>query len=368
MDSLALVLDSTVYKKTPRVDSELFKLLRKQCRIGNFRLFIPAVVDQEYLTWIDEQVEESFAGLQKSIRSLNRLMPKQEVLSGFDIVTYVTSSQLTDLKKQIYENWTSFKRDTKAVVVPIAERHGPQVMNAYFKGDKPFSNRKNRGDIPDAFLMAAVMDIVGKEKSVFLVTQDRKFADSFSEIPHVIIANDLAAFFQIENVRVRSGIKVSEDAVQFAKIVLLYYKDELEARFSTIVRDETERTEIAEQLLESFMEDLDPFPTVIVKEMRLETSLVQQVSDHVFIVPFSANIQIEISYLIERGRLAQLGKERVEKLISREDHDLTYYSVSEAFPTKLKGNFTVSIPTTDPATWKDPSKDIVITVENIGME
>ena len=263
MDSLSLVFDSTVYKKTPRVDSELFKLFRKQCRIGNFKLFIPAVVEQEYLTWIDEQVEESFAGLQKSLRSLNRLMPKQEFLSGFDIVTYVTSTQLTDLKKQIYENWTLFKKDTKAVVVPIGERHGPQVMNAYFKGDKPFSNRKNRGDIPDAFLMAAVMDLVGKEKRVFLLTEDRKFAASLSQISHVVIVNDLAAFFQREDVRVRSGIKVSENAVQFLKNVFLYYKDELEARFSTIVQDETETTEIAAQFVGSFMEDLDPFPRLL---------------------------------------------------------------------------------------------------------
>ena len=85
MPGIAVVLDSTVYKQSPQLNTQFFQFLRKQCRINNLNLFIPVIIEREFLTWIEERVLNTSLAIAKAIQSLNKLMPSKEFF-GVDFI------------------------------------------------------------------------------------------------------------------------------------------------------------------------------------------------------------------------------------------------------------------------------------------
>jgi hypothetical protein len=362
MAAIPVVLDSTVYKHSPQLDTELFRFFRKQCRVGIACLYVPMVVEQEYLTWIEEEVSYATNRIDEAIHSLNRLMPSKDFF-GVDFVNYLAGSELKDRQSKAIANWDAFKSDTRAVLVPISQDDGAKVMRDYLSGAKPFRKRKSREDIPDAFIRLTVLRLLRKEGIIYLVTQDKKFAESFSDIAKVRVSYDLSLFLQLPDIASQTGLVFESDAIESAKRMLNYYKDEFQEMIAKAISDEIDSEFVAQQFYESFMDEPTTFSSVEVATFQLDEGSISELSERTLLIPLEAEIVAEVAYGLEAGDLHRLGKSRLEKLVNREERDPGYYDINEAFPVKVKGTVSMRYAGTDPKTWDDVKKYVQFRVE-----
>jgi hypothetical protein len=365
--SIPVVLDSTVYKQTPQLNSKVFLLLRKMCRIETIRLYLPRVIEREYMTWIDERINESRSAIIKAMSTLNRLLPEKNPI-GLDLMSYIADNQMKGRKAETFVNWESFKTDAKIVEVPLAPAHGRKVMTAYFEGTSPFSGMKVRDDIPDGFIYSAVMDILRKEKRLYFVTADKKFAATLSTLKGVTVANDLSSFFQVEEIAQSTGVRVSGNTIDSLRKILLFYQDEIVPKYHALLKAEIDAADVASQFTESFMQDPQALHDASTLELDLDMSKILEIEPNTFIFPFSARVEAELMYGIEAGELWHLGKERIDRLHSREEQGIGYYDIVEGFPGRVNGSFSLVVSKNDPKNWSDVSKEIDIKVESIDID
>jgi hypothetical protein len=214
---------------------------------------VPTVVEQEYLTWIEEEVALTTATIAKAIQSLTRLVPSPDFL-GLDMINYLADTELRDRQSKALGNWATFISDTKAVLVPISENDGARVMEGYFAGAKPFRKRKSRDDIPDAFIRLTIERLVKRHGAMYLITQDKKLAESFMDLPKVKVANDLSEFLHLPEVAAQTGLVFKSDAIESARQMLAYYKEELREMIARAIYSEIDADVIGEVFYESFMD------------------------------------------------------------------------------------------------------------------
>jgi len=62
--------------------------------------------------------------------------------------------------------------NTPVIVHPISPQHADQVFASYFTGSAPFSQKRSRKDIPDAFIWRSIEDLTLSAREVLLVTGD----------------------------------------------------------------------------------------------------------------------------------------------------------------------------------------------------
>ncbi|HDY7722567.1 TPA: hypothetical protein RQK05_004649, partial [Vibrio vulnificus] len=66
-------------------------------------------------------------------------------------------------------------------VVALCEEQALNAMEAYFKGESPLTNLKNREDIPDSFIVQSINKIASQSQKVVVIAEDARVKNSFSE-------------------------------------------------------------------------------------------------------------------------------------------------------------------------------------------
>lgn len=81
-----------------------------------------------------------------------------------------------------------------------AIRHAPtgketkRVFNAYFEGKPPFKGKKNRSDMPDAFIVESLRTYAsGASDKIYFITKDVKLSEAAALVPKVEVRSELLA-------------------------------------------------------------------------------------------------------------------------------------------------------------------------------
>jgi len=56
--------------------------------------------------------------------------------------------------------------------MPVQLDHGQRVTNDYFSGAPPFTNAKQRSDIPDSFIWQTIVDLTENGAKVYIIVAD----------------------------------------------------------------------------------------------------------------------------------------------------------------------------------------------------
>jgi len=67
---IPIMLDSTVFKQVPKLNSQLFNELVKCIRANLYSLHISEIVEQEFLSWIKVEAQNSFDTVIKATKSM----------------------------------------------------------------------------------------------------------------------------------------------------------------------------------------------------------------------------------------------------------------------------------------------------------
>lgn len=109
---IPLMLDSTVFKQVPKLNSELFNELVKYTRANLYSLYISEIVEQEFISWVRAEAQNSFDTVTKATKSLNKYYEEPSILGldfGFNVTVIAAEGQINRILKKVTDNWVSFK-------------------------------------------------------------------------------------------------------------------------------------------------------------------------------------------------------------------------------------------------------------------
>lgn len=351
------MIDSTVLKQVPKLNSELLKELVKYTRADLYSLYISEIVEQEYLSWVREEAQNSYDAVIKAAKSLKKYYEEPSIFGlnlGFSATALIAENEINGILKKVSENWVSFKNKTNATVIPIHSDHGKAVMDAYFSGDKPFSKIKSRSDIPDAFILCSLYEILKSHKKVLFVSSDKKLIRTIQS-EAIVCFESLSELFASGPARLDSAFyKSLDDNKKFISLARIY-EEEIHRKLAW----ELELTDLADIVDEEF-EDIAigeySDMSVSAIEINKKYSEAKNISALSYLVPFEANLKCTIDSRATKDDLILISDQRL-KNIDKEVDDNGDFKVSESRFYSVSGNFSVKFDDTDPSNWREQEND-----------
>lgn len=371
-----LMLDSTVFKQVPKLNSELFKEVVKYTRADIYSLYISEIVEQEFISWIKAEAQASFDTVTKAIKTLNKYYEEPCLLGfnlNFNATVSVAERQINGILKNVVDNWVEFKEKTNATVVPIRQNHGKLVMDAYFKGEKPFSKIKNRSDIPDAFIYCCLNDLLESSDKVVFVSSDKKFSQVIQN-EKLICFENLSDLFSKGPSRLDSHFFNSLDDKNRAFTLVKIYEDEIRRKLVWEI-ELSEMTSNESQEFKSVAIGEFKDASIKVLDLKIHLNKIRNISELSFLIPFSAKVKCSVESLAAKNELTMLDEHRL-KNIEKEIDDNGDFTISESHYYSVVGHFSLNFDETDPSTWKvkkeshllwfeDEVTEISVTLEDI---
>ena len=373
--NIPLVIDSSIFKQIPKLNSPLFRQIIKYTRIGIFKIYISAIVEKEYLTWIEKEAQEAFNKVVKSSESLNKFYDEPKICGfSFDYnpTASIAKNHINGILKKVLSNWNDFKTQTNAIILPINDSHGRLVMNAYFDGSAPFKEKKNRSDIPDAFIYYSILDLLQDNENVIFVSQDKEFRkkinnakiSTFDSLSDLFLCNDykIADNFFTEIKR--------DDKIYF---LFQYFKDE-------IIKKTKWQIELSDLIDDIEHEHLDniigKYKSVSsnVDSIQFNYTSIQNISSESYLISFTAIVNQTIFSEATKNDLDSFHNERIKNLKDKDINDDGYYDISEIFESKVSGNASISFADTNPLSWEEKEindgifKESELTEINVSIE
>jgi hypothetical protein len=191
-----LVLDTNIFTSDVRLRKSEFWVIENLARANSLTLYVPYVVEQEFLSQREQAVKEP---IDTAIRSLGQLSRKalpdelntwlKEVLANLQ----ENRQKVIDSSGQLFKKWLD---TSNAQRIDICTAQSIAALDAYFKGNPPFRQPKTRDDIPDSFVFQAVQKISAKTngENICFVCADKRLRTSASNLPNVIVFDSLHAF------------------------------------------------------------------------------------------------------------------------------------------------------------------------------
>ena len=167
-----LVIDTSIFRQDPQRKTVAFRSIEQLGERGHLCIHIPYFVKHEFLSHLKEEFVDSVLTFQKCTKDLKRKVS----MLGIKTTIRPSERQIEHLCKaiegKIDQDFLKWTKKTKAKTLTISNHHGKRVANDYFSGNAPFSGRKSRKDMPDAFIFQSVRDLSRKFDHLHVVAAD----------------------------------------------------------------------------------------------------------------------------------------------------------------------------------------------------
>lgn len=351
------MLDSTVLKQVPKLNSQLFKELIKHVHIDVFKLYVSEIVEREYLTWIKEEAQQAFDNVVKATESLNKYYEEPELFGmklSFNVTANIAQNQINEVLKKVVNNWEDFKKLTNATILPIESSHGNLVMNSYFSGEMPFKSIKNRTDIPDGFIYYSIVGLLEKNEKVLFVSRDKSLVKRING-DQIVCFESLAELFSSKEYKIQEDffreLKDNDRAIYLFK----YFTDEVQRKAKRKIEFSDLISDIQDELKDDFIgEDIDVSSSV--ENIEFNNDNIRVISESSYLLPFSAEIVHSISSEVSKDDLSFFSEARINNL-EKDIKDDGRFEISESIRNKVQGNLSVTFAKSNPLSWKEKKPD-----------
>lgn len=190
-----VVIDTSVYRTDPKREKAAFRVLTKLAANGFVRVHIPHVVEKEFSTQQLASLETTFG---ESKRFISSILKKVSAPLTHEVNSIDKSIEAFRVKAEtaVANSLSSWATEIGAEIHPTQAHHGELVLNAYFNGDAPFSQPKERKDFPDAFIYESIRDLVAQKGGIHVVSADGNLRDSCSKLKRVTTYDALDEFLK----------------------------------------------------------------------------------------------------------------------------------------------------------------------------
>lgn len=165
--------------------------------MDKIKIHVPYIVKQEIDSQRGLEVKLEFNKLKKGLKNFKRQIPQAEELE--DLI-----GKFESLEKSLIDNIESenskYFEDLNAEFNKLDMNQTLRAWHAYFKGESPLTNVKNREDIPDSFVYQSILDIYEKNKIIedkfIIIVDDNKILNSFKGDARFKVYRKLEDFFR----------------------------------------------------------------------------------------------------------------------------------------------------------------------------
>lgn len=154
-----LVLDTSIYRKCPRLNSREFSLLSDMINAGHVVLHVPHVVEREFSSELEHRQEEKLNQAKVRITKALEFEPLGPKSTQLSLSLQRLKGDLDGLVLERTAAFSDWLNEHKAMRHPITLDQSQRALNAYFSGDPPLKQPKSRKDIPDAFIFHQILDM-----------------------------------------------------------------------------------------------------------------------------------------------------------------------------------------------------------------
>ena len=175
-----LAIDTNIFRDNPTRDKTEFKALKKLISNGKVKLFMPYIIEKEFITQQVADCKKITNDLKKNLKSLDS--------RNYTDKNYISKllEEAKDLEKNtcdlIQEEFDAWCREFNVEKRPLNKEHLEVVIQNYFDGNDPFKTQKNRKDIPDAFIFQELKDILDDKGNLTFIVHDNFFRESCKKI------------------------------------------------------------------------------------------------------------------------------------------------------------------------------------------
>ena len=177
-----IVLDTSIYREKPRLDSKEFSLLQGIASSKKITLHVPYVVEREFTSFLENEQREK---LQQVITASSRALrfdPYGSVSKQLQVQLEHLETELATLVEERSEAFIRWLKKANAVRHPLTREQAHKAMEAYFRGTPPFKKSRERKDIPDSFIFQSVLELqrnYGRDLAV--IVKDSNLASSIQD-------------------------------------------------------------------------------------------------------------------------------------------------------------------------------------------
>jgi hypothetical protein len=216
------------------------KALTRFAANGHVEMLIPWIVAREFTSKPSPRIE-TMAELRKSLKNLKKtgLNELHKKIADFETSVEKEFERHESLAKQRFAEW---EKRTGAVILPPAADHATKVMDKYFAGTLPFSSEKARTDIPDAFVVEAILDLTS-QGPIFALAHDGLVAEALKANPGIKVFKTVKALLDSDDFQDALGdideIDAKHEQANVEKVVVEFLRDN--TRFRSPMEDDISR-------------------------------------------------------------------------------------------------------------------------------
>lgn len=201
MPKFHVVLDTNIYRKSPKRKDLSFLALERLAKASVVQLHLPYVVEREFqtqqMTQYKKEIDAALGGLESLVKK--GLDPAQLTsIQGLIATLSDTSPKiLTDVERAL-PSWIA---SLGGKCHPITEAQAREAMEAYFLGSAPLKAPKIRDDIPDSFIFQVIADLAKSSPALVVVAEDEKIAQASEALANVSVHRSLNAFIESQPIQ-----------------------------------------------------------------------------------------------------------------------------------------------------------------------
>lgn len=215
---MIVIFDTSAISKIYATNA-MYKSLCDLAVAQKIEIHIPYVVKREIETQRLGEVENQFNKTLTELKKLNKFCGNHHKISDFLSNYEIVKDEI--IRNRKLDNRLYFY-DLKAIIHEIDADQAKNALEAYFCGDKPLTNPKDREDIPDSFICQSIYSICDKysnqNKKIIVIANDKKVVNTFKDDNRFKVYQSLDDFFkniEIEEILLEIYNEFNKEPMEF---------------------------------------------------------------------------------------------------------------------------------------------------------
>lgn len=354
MPKFHVVLDTNIYRKSPKRKDLAFLALERLAKAGLIQLHLPYVVEREFQT---QQVAQYKKEIDAAISGLDSVTKKGletaqlETVQGILGNLKITAPKIFADVERALPNWVASIGGYRH---PITEAQATSAMEAYFQGAAPLKAPKVRDDIPDSFIFQLIVELAKTSSPLVVVAEDEKIAQASESLEGVSVHRSLIAFIDSTPVQAELlDLDIVQNLPSIQDVIKSY--EGSSGNIASLLEQKGGAALVWKKVYSQSIPDDNHEATITSyyepEDIELDFTELSYYGYGEFGLPFTFVATVSIDYYIFKSDYFTLDEKRQPSVSDHNDH---YYEAEEERQVRASGVIKLSF---DPAALKSLSAE-----------
>lgn len=365
MSKFHVVLDTNIYRKSPKRTDLAFLALERLAKAGLIQLHLPYVVEREFqtqqMTQYKKEIDAALGGLESLVKKGLEASQLASVQGLIATLSGAAPTILTDVE-QALPNWIASLGGKRH---PITETQARAAMEAYFLGSAPLKAQKIRDDIPDSFIFQVIADLAKSGPALVVVAEDEKIAQASESLENVSVHRSLSAFIESKPIQTELlDLDIVKNLPALHEVIEDYEKQN--AKIDILLRHEAGKSLVWKTVYSRSIPDDNHEATITgyydPEDIELDFENLSYYGYGEFGLPFTFSSIVSVTYYIFKSDFYALDEKKMPSISDHNDH---YFEAEDEIKINVSGIIKLSF---DPEALKSLTADNVDEHMTIGID